>query len=213
MSEEQAAIEAYRHLRAHTQGDLRYDDRLDAIRFVMGPAGQLVWPASHLMLDAVDTVLFVPENAEGSMELLMTVSELDPDGPDGGLTDRWRIYHLDPRDVRWATATIDTVRFGDQVIDGVDMVQGNPLADDESRLCRAINKDQRDDLRLVCRHVADADVESPLVVGIDPLGFDVRRRFDVVRIEAPAPMDSAEAVQDTFARLLEKAGAANRSAS
>ncbi len=63
----------------------------------------------------------------------------------------------------------------------------NPLAGDEAKLCRTVNKERRDALTRLCRK-SDADVAEPLLVGVDPLGFDVRRRFDVVRVPAVEPM-------------------------
>ena len=58
---------------------------LSAVRMV-----RLAAPVMYAMLSAVDVVLFVPENAEGAMELQLTLTKLDPDGPDGALADRWR---------------------------------------------------------------------------------------------------------------------------
>ena len=45
-----------------------------------------------------------------------------------------------------------------------------------------------------------------MLVGVDPLGFDVRRRFDVIRIQVPAPMETIEAVEECFARMAGEAG-------
>ncbi len=94
-------------LYANTTADLRFDEHLRGCRYVVGPRGRLVIPAMVAMLTAVDTVLFVPECAEGSMELLVTLEPLDEHGPHGALTDRWRIYHGDPEDVRWAVLDIE----------------------------------------------------------------------------------------------------------
>ena len=33
--------------------------------------------------------------------------------------------------------------------------------------------------------VARTDAADPLVVGVDPGGFDVRRQFDIIRLNAP----------------------------
>jgi hypothetical protein len=207
MDEQQAADEAYRYLRSHSRGDLRFDQLFEPVRYVMGPEGNLVWPANHAILEALDTVLYVPEDRDGAMEILVTQEELDPDGPRGALADRWRIYHGDPHEAWWALATIDTARYEGMVVDGIALIRTNPLAGAESRLCRVINQTHREDLRAVCAHFAKADVETPLLVGVDPLGFDVRRRFDVVRVEAPEPMATAEAVEATFARMLQESAA------
>jgi hypothetical protein len=157
------------------------------------------------MLDAVDTVLFVPEFAEGAMEVQVTLSPLDVEKPEGAVSDRWRIYHGEPQEARWAWLEPDAARYGKWVVDGEALRRTNPLADDEARLCRQVNQGSRDDLRRVCRHFSLADVEEPLVVGVDSLGFDVRRRFDVARVPAPTPIGTAESFERTFEQMIREA--------
>lgn len=203
MSEQQAADDAYRFLRRNTTGDLRFDEQWSPLRYVVGPQGQLVAPVSYAMLESVDTVLFVPEFREGAMEVQVTLEPLDPDGPHGGLTDRWRIYHGEPQEARWAVVDIDAARYHEWVIDGVALLRSNPIGADEARLCRHINEERRDELRRVCRTFASADVKDPMVVGVDPCGFDVRRRFDVIRLEAPEAMETAGDVERVFRGMVE----------
>ncbi len=197
---EQSVEDAYRFLRSYTTGDLRFDENRRPLRYVIGPGGRLVAPVMYAMLDAVDAVLFVPEYQEGAMEVQVTLSLLDPVGPQGDLTDRWRIYHGEPQDVHWAVLDIDAVRYHEWVIDGAVLVRPNPLAAEEAGLCRRLNED-RDTLRLVCRRAADTRVENPTLVGVDPLGFDVRRRFDVIRLPAPRAMEKAGDVERVFEEM------------
>ena len=84
-------------------------------------------------------------------------------------------------------------------------MQANPLAEDEARLCRQINENNRAELRQVCRVIAHAQVESPMLVGVDRLGFDVRRRFDVLRVDAPQPMNTAADAELVLGQLIEQA--------
>ena len=198
MNERLAAEEAYGFLRSHTTGDLRFLEQCLPLKYVVGPDGRLVAPLLYAMLHCDDTVLCVPSDAEGAMEIQVTPSGLDAEGPDGGLTDRWRIYHGDPQDTHWARFGIDAARFRRCVIDGSDLVRTNPLAADEPRLCREINLDHAAALRRFCTQAAGIDVEAPILVGVDPLGFDIRRRFDVVRAPAPSPMTSPDAVLATL---------------
>ena len=207
MEEHQAADEAHGHLRAHSRGELRFGDLFEKVRYVMGPQGQLVWPANHAMIEAGDTVLHVPGNIDGAMEILVSLDPLDAEGPDGAFADRWRIYHGDPHEAQWALAAIDTARYEGIVIDGNALIRSNPLAGAESRLCRSINESHRDGLRALCEHFAHADAEAPLLVGVDPLGFDVRRRFDVVRVPATETMETPDAVEATFERMLKESAA------
>ncbi len=201
MTEQRAAEDAYGFLRGNTTGDLRFDERSESLKYVIGPEGRVVAPVTHSMLSALQTVLFVPDNAHDAMELGVTLVSLDPDGPGGAITDRWRIYHGDAASVHWAVLNIDAARYGPWVVDGQALTRPNPLAADEPSICRRINAQHRDALGRVCRHAAGMDVEQPLLVGVDPLGFDIRRRFDIVRVPAPTPMNSPADVQRTFSLL------------
>ena len=182
---------AYAFLRGHTRGDLQFEDHARPIKFVIGPDGRVAASVMFAMLEAVDTVLFVPREGDLAMEMGVTLLRLDERGGDGALTDRWRIYHGDPQDIHWAFLEIDAARYEGSVIDGPALVRANPLADDESRLCRMINQEHRQDLEPLCRRVADVEIENPVMVGIDPLGIDVRGPFDVVRVPSTEPMPTA----------------------
>jgi hypothetical protein len=201
MDEQQVLEEAYGFLRGHTAGDLRFDEHMRRLRYVIGPDGRLAAPVMYAMLSAVDVVLFVPENAEGAMELQLTLTRLDPDGPDGALADRWRIYHGEPQDIHWAVLDIDAARYQRWVLDGPALIRANPLAAHEAKLCRRINQELRQDFACACRNCG-VDAENPLLVGVDPLGFDVRRMFEVVRLPAPQPMDSPEAVDRVLRAMM-----------
>ncbi len=205
MEEQQVTEEAWHHLRSHTRGELRYDERLDRFSFVFARNGRIVFPASPFVLEATDTVLFLPENRSGTMEVQVSIEELEPDGPQGAVTDRWRIYHGDAREARWAIAAIDAVRDQGRVVDGSSLERDNPLAADESSLCRFVNREHREGLRDLCVRYAGAEAEAPLLVGVDPYGFDVRRRFDVIRVPVEPPMRSAAEVRERFTRMLEEA--------
>ena len=128
MDEQQAAEDAYRFLRSHTTGDLRFDERFRLLRYVIGPDGRLVAPVMSAMLEASDTALFVPEDVDNAMELLVSLTEFEPDGPFGALTDRWRIYHGDPEDIQWASIHLEAARFHEQVVDGETLVHPAGLA-------------------------------------------------------------------------------------
>lgn len=205
MEDPQVTEAAWRHLRSHTRGELRYDERLDRFSFVFAPSGRIVFPASPSVLEANDTVLFLPENRSGAMEVQVSIEELDPDGALGAVTDRWRIYHGDAREARWAIAAIDAARYEGSVVDGSDLERDNPLAADESALCRFVNREHREGLRNLCHRYAGAEVEAPMLVGVDPYGFDVRRRFDVIRVPVELPMGTAAEVRERFTRMLEEA--------
>ena len=198
MNERLAAEEAHGFLRSHTTGDLRFDEQCRPLKYVVGPDGRLVAPLMYAMLHCVDAVLCVPSLGEDAMEIQVTPAPLDAEGPEGGLTDRWRIYHGEPQDTHWAQFGIDAARFGRYVIDGPALIRANPLAADEPRLCREINQEHSVTLRRFCTQSAGIDVVAPILVGVDPLGFDIRRRFDVVRAQAPSPMTTPDEVLRTL---------------
>lgn len=211
MDEQELIEAAYRFLKSNTTGDLRFAEHYRPLRYVIGPDGRIVAPVMVAMLQARETVLFVPEVVDGAMELLITLTEFDADGPDGAVTDRWRIYHGEPEDVYWAFFDIDAARFHDSVIDGDVLIRPNPLANDEARICKEVNADHREDLKRVCDVIFNAEVADPYLVGVDPQGFDVRRRFDVLRIEAPRPIPTADDVQRVLKELIAKASKPNES--
>lgn len=187
--------EALAYLRSHLLGDLRFDENGSSIRFVIASDGRLVAPVMVAMLQAVDTVLFVPSYQDNAMELQLTLTPFDENGRDGAHADRWRIYHGEPEDVRWAFLEIDAARFQTTVIDGAALTQSNPLADDEPRLCKELNSLSLEQRQHLCTTLGGGEVEDPRFVGVDPHGFDVRRRFDILRLIAPQPFDSANAVR------------------
>lgn len=204
--ETDSAIEqAYAFLRGHATADLRFDEHLRPIKYVITPDGQLAAPVMVAMLQAVDTVLFVPDCSEDAMELLVTLTQFDERGSAGAAADRWRIYHGEPEDVRWAFMSIDTARFDGIVIDGGALMRSNPLAADEARICRHMNQDHVDDLRLLCKRFAAFEVEQPVMVGIDPLGIDVRARFDILRVPATEPMHTPDDARRVLTAMTEMA--------
>ncbi len=193
MSTTDANVEnAYAFLRGHFTADLRFDENVRPMKYVVGPDGKLIVPVMVAMLRSVDTVLFVPGYVDDAMELQVTLEGFEESGPDGMAADRWRIYHGEPPDVRWAFLRIDAARFGGFVIDGDALMRPNPMVREEPWLCKLMNTQKMDDLRRLCSHYGKMDVENPVMVGVDPLGFDVRARFDVVRVPALEPISTRE---------------------
>ena len=182
---------AIAHLRAHHTGELRFEEHVRPVKYIIAPTGRLVMPAMVAMLESIDTVLYVPSYQDEAMEVQVTLEPLDERGSDGGLTDRWRAYHGEPDDVRWAWVDIDAARYRGHLIDGQAITRPNALAEDEPALCKWMNTEHGVNLGRLCARYAQADVEKPVMVGIDPSGIDVRRRFDVVHVASIEPMPTA----------------------
>ncbi|HMN97500.1 MAG TPA: hypothetical protein PKC43_14165 [Phycisphaerales bacterium] len=213
MSESDVADAAHRSLRRTLSGDLRFDEHVRPLRFVIAPEGHLVAPVMVAMLESVDAVLMLPSEAEAleeplpdpsgepaagvrrqmPLQLQVSLEPFDPSGPRGGLADRWRAYHGEPEDVRWALMAIDAARTGVHFLDGLALMRPNPLAAIEARACRALNA-RRDALREACRERLGVSIEAPVAVGVDPGGIDVRGAFEVRRLEVAQSMESLEDV-------------------
>jgi len=198
--QERTIDSAYAFLRAHTIADIRFDENVRPIQYVIAPNGVLVSSVMVAMLQTMDTVLFVPDVGEGSMEVQVTLEQFE-EHDTGHLADRWRIHHGTPPDVRWAYMHVDAARFEELIIDGDALTRPNPLAGDEAALCREMNQGRADDLRRLCLHYARVGVDQPVMVAVDPLGIDVRGQFDVVRVSAPEPMTDADAVRAQIAAM------------
>ena len=194
-------------LRGNLSGLLRFDTEYMPIRVVVAPDGRLVASVMESMLRSTDCALHLPEEPNDRdndvIQLMVTLDRFEESGTDGELADRWRIYHGDPPDVRWATMAIDFCKFRDLAIDGEAMMPPNPLAEDEPLICRRFNESAGDDLRRLVFRAAEVELEDPKIVGVDSLGFDVRGRFDVVRIDFKDDVDSSELACDASNSLLE----------
>jgi hypothetical protein len=200
-STDDGILDARRYLRAHLTGLLGFDGEFVPIKLVMAPDGALIAPVMVAMLRSFDTVLFLPDEGEDAMHMQVTLEEIYDRGEHAPLCDRWRIYHGEPEDVRWARITIDAAKFKGLMFDGIALMHPNLLTDVEARLCRRINTEMRETLRAAVVLVAGLEVEDPRLVGIDPLGFDVRGRFDVVRLPADPPIADGDDAVDALEEL------------
>ena len=72
----------------------------------------------------------------------------------------------------------------------------NTFVDDEPMLCRSINQLGPDAIRALCKARLDLDVEDPVIVAVDPLGVDVRARFDILRLPFGTPIEDPDRVLD-----------------
>lgn len=195
MSEEEIITRARAFLRGNLAGTIGFDGEFVPIKVVVAPDGALVAPVMVAMLRAFDVVIFLPAESDEAMQLQVTLEEIHDKGEHAALCDRWRIYHGEPEDVRWARISIDAAKFDGRLFDGLGLMQPNALAEDEARICRRVNSEMREALKKACLRVAEIEVEDPRLVGVDPLGFDVRGRFDVIRLDAdPAIADEEDAI-------------------
>ena len=197
-----AVRDAQRLLRAAHLADLRFDDHIRPVKYVLAADGRIVAPVMVAMLQAFDTVLFVPEALDHALQLQVTLEPLDDTTAEGGaLTDLWRIYHGEPDDVRWAACLIDCAKFRGYFIDGEPLQMTNPWESHRAALCKTANTDHADLLREIARRHRHRTVEDPRLVGADPEGIDLRARYDVLRIEFPEPLDDPDRLPDALETL------------
>ncbi len=175
------ADDAWAFLRSNSTGSLQFGQHLRDVRYVIAADGRLILSVMVAMLEPAGLSLFVPGYEDGAMELSVTLGAFEEQGDGGAMADRWRVYHGEPPDVRWAAAEIDAARYHDSFVDGEALVRPNPLVDNEASVCREVNGSRTDDLRDACAALG-VDVPNPILVGIDPLGWDIRAAFGIIRI-------------------------------
>lgn len=176
---------AYHWMRGHLGGFIRFDGERVALKIAPLPDGRFVAPVMVAMQIAADTVLELPDDGDTDLHLMVSLEKFDERNDANGCADRWRTYHGDPPDVNWAWITVDAAKFHGYFIDGEVFHRPNTLASSESALCRTINQSMRDAVRAAIYAQFRTDATDPIVVGIDPDGFDVRRQFDVLRLNTP----------------------------
>ncbi len=196
---------AYRFLRSHLRGKFRFEEHFEPMRIVVAPDGRLIAPVMVAMLRSFDTVLFLPDDAPESLHLQVTLAEFQEHGPDGVSADRWRVYHGEPPDLRWAYFALDAARFDEHFLDGEGLSRINILAEHEPRLCRLMNADL-DRLRAVTAAHLPKRIEDPRIVGVDPLGLDVRGAFEVYRLDFDTPLESADDAEAAWEALVRGVG-------
>lgn len=195
--------QAILYLHQHLAGEFRFDEHVRPMKVVVGPSGDLVAPVMVAMIEAADTVLFLPEDSEHALQVQVTVVPFKESGPEGALADRWRIYHGEPEDLSWAHLSIDAARYDGHVIDGEALMCPNAIAAEEARLCTFLNGLGADTIHRICQRDLGVEIEQPVVVGVDQFGFDVRGRFSVFRVPSPRPMNTAAEAEATLRAILE----------
>jgi hypothetical protein len=196
MSDE-IAEEAFQFLRAHLSGRIRFDGERVELRVAPTPDGNLVAPVMVAMLRAFDVAIELPDDSDDSLVLQVTLEQVEEDGPDGALCDRWCIYHGEPPDVRWAKILVDAGRFKGYFVDGQALARANPFAAQEPALCKELNAHCREAVARAALAASSGGhkLVDPKVVGVDPWGIDVRAQLGIARIPAGTPLRDPAAVR------------------
>lgn len=191
-----------RRLRRTSSALLLVAERLDPIRFILDPAsGRPVFPAHADAFSGDPLTLHVPDDTDlDALHLLGTPAEIDPRTTEAG--DRWHAYHLKPPFPRMLALELDSIKTRELLIDAADASFVNPLRWSEPSLCRLGNADPVRLARL-CERCTGTLPASPLMVGMDPWGLDLRARLGVIRVEFEEPARDPEAAPDALRRMLD----------
>jgi hypothetical protein len=171
-------------------------------------------PIERWALEAEEIVLFVPVEAEESLQALLALAGKVC----GEMMDRWRAYHGEPPAViatpdhagmesaafGWGRFEIEGARLSGAVVEGEALMRPNRLAGAESRLCRLANGDA-DRLWRLCKTRCDVDLPGPVCVGVDEAGMYVRGRLGTVRVAFDAEAADAGEAERALREMLERA--------
>lgn len=199
-SEEQEQLDwlnrARAYLRAHHEGVLLSDGLATRRRILHDDSvGSLILSLDTQARDAAEHVLFLPDENDDAMEVLLTLETERPLPP--AAEDRFLAYHTELPPGRFVFASIDSAKWCGHVLDGEALMHPNPLHEGVPSLCRHFNRD-REALARACVAATGVRPGSPVLVGVDDLGADVRARFGILRLEFDPP---AEDPNDAESRL------------
>jgi hypothetical protein len=178
------------HFKRHCDGLLAVDDRMERVRFVIDPiTGCPVMPVDSDVPRFETLTLFIPDEDPSGLQLLGEPAQLDPDTD--ACCDRYLIYFGPPSvrgGIAWIRFNVTAARFAGALIDVEEVAQPNAFLKDEPGACKQGNS-TRAALTAACER-SGAPVQHPVLVGVDPLGADIRASFGIVRIEWPNPPDA-----------------------
>jgi hypothetical protein len=167
-------------LRRERRGALLADGTPHQCDFVCDDeTGRPVTNISPGALDADEHVLFVPDEGDGALQLLTIPERIDADS---ACADRWRAYFGDPDASAFVRFAIDCARLEGEVIDGEKILTPNALKRDVARVCKALSA-RVDEVRALARRRGAKEPAPGLIVGVDQGGFDIKTKFDVLRLE------------------------------
>lgn len=165
-----------------------------------GRDGRFVMPCDEDLAAAADLVLYVPDDGFNEMALLVSATRHE-DAFDEA-KDRHLAYHGRAEGLGWFRCEVDSAKWGGVLYEGSTLLGANPLREIEPGLCRTLNGD-RGVLARLSELLTRVRPETPLCVGVDHLGMDLRTRVGVIRVEWPAEIrtpDEASGVIDALIR-------------
>lgn len=193
-------VEARKHVRRFRRGVIRMGDEICQSSFVIdGRDGRIVMPCDEDLSGADDLVLYVPDDGFNEMALLLSASPHEDEFDEA--KDRHLAYHGRACACSWYRCEVDSAKWSGEMFEGADLLGPNTIRSVEPALCKRLNAD-REVLARMSELLTRVRPESPLCVGVDQLGMDVRTRVGVMRVEWPAEITSPEEAEGVVGALL-----------
>lgn len=146
--------------------------------------------AEHIVDVPSSGVLCIPDDSPDSLQLTLKLASTTDDALSHA-ADRFRAYHPTTNG-RWILADILCAKLATIVLDADELPLHPTLPSAaQSAARRHLNADPHR-LAALCKALLNIDIDTPLVVGIDELGIDVRTTFSPVRLKLPIPATIAE---------------------
>lgn len=198
---ESSLVRATHILRSSWSATLLYDQNPYETRCMIDPkSGLFILAIVDDALDASDITIATPKdsfetNARISVELSDQVTEEQ--------RDRYSAYHLPATTPLLATGSFQYAKIDSgEVITPDHCPLINPLVSVMGPLCKALNAD-RDRLSALCNTLSGIAHKSPLAVGVDDTGIDIRANYGLVRLKLPKAIGHPDHAIDSIRNLLE----------
>lgn len=173
----------------------------EPVRFVLdGREGRVVFALRRPLAEAESVVLFVPDEHEDAVQLLVTPEEII-DWRGSEACDRWAVHHGKADGSRWFACAVAGSRFGRAVYDADEIDLRNPLHAAEPRLCKMAASDRAALERLAERR-AGGPLPGALCVGVDHLGMVIKGPLGLLRIDFPGAAGAALEAEAFIGALL-----------
>lgn len=192
--------QARRQVRRFRRGVIRAGETILPAAFVIDNRdGSIVMPVDDEVWESGELVLYVPDDGFAEMALLLDAEPFDVTFDEA--MDRYQAYHGRAHAARWAKARLDSAKWAGEIFPGPALLDANPLRAVEPALCKRLNQD-KDVLAEVSELLTRVRPVTPVCVGVDHLGMDVRTRIGVMRVEWPSEIEGTEAAQRVIEAIL-----------
>lgn len=150
--------------------------------------------------EADDVVLACPRDSfDTKVRVSVELSEIVTEEQ----SDRFTAYHLPATAPLLALGTLSYAKLDSgEVITQDQCPLANPLISVMGPLCRTLNA-HRSNLSSLCTMMTGIAHDSPLAVGVDDTGIDIRVRHGLVRLKLAEPIDHPDHALDSINTLLD----------